>query len=437
MTVTGKAQAEGEAEGTMSSVEHGTLETSGKCPVEHGALPQRKTARHVEDSLHPIERDAEGVWQVYGFAEARNILRNSSATKQAGFNAEQIAKIPGLLNRPILYMEGKDHHQQRKQTARFFTPKTVSTNYRQFIERLAAQFVAELQRKKRLDLSQLSLASAVQVVSQVVGLTHSRLPGLAKRLDAFFQQGTVSQKRQRKPLLTWKWLGILRQMFHQRHTLAFYWLDVQPAIQAHKKEPREDVISHLLSQNYNAAEILTECITYAAAGMATTREFISVAAWHFLEHPTLRERYLAAPEEERLEMLHETLRLEPVVGNLYRRATEDIVLESAGQQVIIPEGDLINIHIYATNADETVVGEEPLALCPGRTISGTNIPSMLMAFGDGHHRCPGSYLAIQETDIFLQQLLALKTLHMEQPPTLNWNDLTAGYEIRNFMVAVD
>ena len=432
MTVTGKVQA-----GELGALEHGMVETAGKCPVEHGALPQRKTARRVESGALPIERDAEGVWQVYGFAEARAILRNSSATKQAGFNADQISKIPGLMNRPILYMEGKDHHQQRKQTARFFTPKTVSSNYRQFIEKLAAQFVAELQRKKRLDLSQLSLASAVQVVSQVVGLTHSRLPGLDKRLDAFFQQGTVSQKRKQKPLLTWKWLSILRQLVQQRHTLAFYWLDVQPAIQAHKQEPREDVISHLLAQNYNAAEILTECITYAAAGMATTREFISVAAWHFLEHPALRERYLTAPEEERLEILHETLRLEPVVGNLYRRVMEDISLESEGKQVVIPAGDLINIHIYNTNADETVVGEEPQALCPGRTISGANIPSMLMSFGDGHHRCPGSYLAIQETDIFLKQLLALETLHMERPPSLNWNDLTTGYEIRDFMVGVD
>ena len=90
-----------------------------------------------------------------------------------------------------------------------------------------------------------------------------------------------------------------------------------------ERQAQEDVISHLLSQNYTDAEILTECITYAAAGMVTTREFISVAAWHFLERPELRDRYLATPEEERLEMLHETLRLEPVVGNLYRRATAD------------------------------------------------------------------------------------------------------------------
>ena len=406
-------------------------------PVEHGSLSYQKTSRNAgaspETSSTPLQRDAQGVWQVHGFEEARTVLR-SSATRQAGFNAEQLEKIPGVTNKPILYMEGKAHQQQRKQTARFFTPKTVSSSYRQFMETLADQFVNELKRKKRVDLSQLSLKLAVQVAAQVVGVTNSRLPGMDRRLDAFFQQQPSSQEM--IPLLRWKPFTRLRQLFHQRHVLAFYWLDVRPAIRARKRQAEEDVISHLISQNYTDAEILTECITYAAAGMVTTREFISIAAWHFLERPELRDRYLTTPEEERLEMLHETLRLEPVVGNLYRRATADIPLESQGKKVVIPEGDMMNIHIYAANVDETVVGEEPLALCPGRPIQGERIPSMIMGFGDGHHRCPGSYLAIQETDIFLHRLLALDSLHMERIPTLNWNELTTGYEIRNFMIAV-
>ena len=406
-------------------------------PVEHGSLSYQKTSRNAgaspETSSTPLQRDAQGVWQVHGFEEARTVLR-SSATRQAGFNAEQLEKIPGVTNKPILYMEGKAHQQQRKQTARFFTPKTVSSSYRQFMETLADQFVNELKRKKRVDLSQLSLKLAVQVAAQVVGVTNSRLPGMDRRLDAFFQQQPSSQEMM--PLLRWKPFTRLRQLFHQRHVLAFYWLDVRPAIRARKRQAEEDVISHLISQNYTDAEILTECITYAAAGMVTTREFISIAAWHFLERPELRDRYLAAPEEERLEMLHETLRLEPVVGNLYRRATADIPLESQGKKVVIPEGDMINIHIFAANVDETVVGEEPLALCPGRPIHGERIPSMIMGFGDGHHRCPGSYLAIQETDIFLHRLLTLDSLHMERTPILNWNELTTGYEIRNFIIAV-
>src|SRR5579859_4156832 len=214
-----------------------TAETSAQCPVAHGAFSQQKAARHIEVYARPIERDEQGVWQVHGFAEARAILR-SNTTRQAGFNAEMISNIPGVINRPILYMEGKAHHQQRKQTARFFTPKTVGSSYRQFIEKLSDQLIGELQRKHRVDLSQLSLSLAVQVAAQVVGVTNSLLPGMDKRLDSFFHQ--TASLPERKPILPWKWLVALRQLFHHRQTVAFFWLDVKPAIRARKRYARED-----------------------------------------------------------------------------------------------------------------------------------------------------------------------------------------------------
>lgn len=158
-----------------------------QCPVDHSLFSYQKTARGIERSPQPLERDAQGVWQVYGFEEARTILR-SSATRQAGFNADRLAKIPGVQNRPILYLEGKAHHQQRKQTARFFTPKTVSSDYRHFMEALANTLVSELKSKRRVDLSSLSLTLAVQVAARVVGVTNSRVPGMDRRLDAFFHQ---------------------------------------------------------------------------------------------------------------------------------------------------------------------------------------------------------------------------------------------------------
>lgn len=404
-----------------------------RCPVDHQSFAHQKMVHRtvVNASETPLTRDEQGIWHIYGFDEARTVLR-SSATRQAGFNAEQIASVPGTTNQPILYLEGQEHHQQRKQTARFFTPKTVSTRYRQFIEQLTGALIDELKRKKRADLSKLSLKMAVQVAARVVGTTNSIAPGMAMRLETFFEGGKQTEEKHLLGTL----LARLYRPFQQSNVMLFFLLDVRPAIRARRRRPQEDVISHLLSLHRNDAEILTECMTYAAAGMVTTREFISVAAWHLLEHPDLRWRYLNAPEEERIEMLHETLRLEPIVRLLQRRATSDISLQSQGQSFVIHEGDLINIHIDAANMDERVVGEDPELLCPARPIHGSNIPSMLMSFGDGHHRCPGAYIAIQETDIFLHHLLSLDTLHIERKPTVMWNDLTTGYEVRDFIVAL-
>jgi len=399
---------------------------AGKCPIDHSKLSRQKTDLRPDSSTQAVERDAQGVWHVRGFDAARTILRGTD-TQQGGFNAPTVMNVKVLINLPILYLEGKAHLSQRRQTARFFTPKTVTTDYSAFIEALADELIADFKRKGREDLDKMSLTLASAVVSRVVGLTNSRLSGMDARVERFFQQS---------PKFSWKPLAKLVNMYRQRNMLKFYVLDVQPAINARKRQPQEDLISHLLENNYSGLEILTECVTYAAAGMTTTREFIGVAAWHLLENAELREQYQAADEEGRYAILHEMLRIEPVIAHLYRRVTADITLESDGKTITIPQGDLIVLHIYSTNADETVTGESPRDLCPGRPLHGEHIPPMLMSFGDGHHRCPGAYLAIKETDIFLQRLLAIPSLRIEKQPTLGWNEVAQSYEIRDFILSV-
>ena len=94
----------------------------------------------------------------------------------------------------------------------------------------------------------------------------------------------------------------------------------------------------LLAEGYREPAILIECVTYGAAGMATTREFISMTVLHLLADADLRARYLAGEEEERFDILHEILRLEPIIGHLYRRAARapgHDVLGPVGQQKLL------------------------------------------------------------------------------------------------------
>jgi cytochrome P450 len=417
-------------------------EQPGKCPVDHtqnsdytqngGHEPysQQKTAPLREPTDRPIEVDEYGVWHVRGYAEARELLRSEN-TQQAGFGAELMEQLPGTMKPPILFLEGKPHLEQRRQTARFFTPRTTDSQYRQFMEAYAAGVLADFRRQGRADLSDLSMKMAVQVAAQVVGLTDSLLPGMEGRIDSL-----VHQDFSHKDLNLWQKFRLFLKT--QWQTGRFLLLDVRPAIKARQKERREDVISHLLDSDYGSLEILTECVTYGAAGMVTTREFISVVTWHCLENPEYRQLMRQADEETRYAFLHELLRLEPVVGRLLRRTTAEISLESRGQVITIPAGALVDLHIYAINADEAVVGEVPLQLCPGREMQEMRpkAPPFMMSFGDGAHRCPGAYIAIQETDIFVRQLLALDTLRLERPPDVTYNETVNGYEIRNFILTV-
>ncbi len=143
----------------------------------------------------------------------------------------------------------------------------------------------------------------------------------------------------------------------QANLLNFYLRDVRPAIAARRRAPQGDVISHLLEGGRKNVEILIECVTYGAAGMVTTRESISMAAWHLLEREELRSEYLAGDEKERYGILHEILRLEPVVGRLYRRATADMEIEDGGVTHRVPAGAMLNLDIRSANADVEVVGD--------------------------------------------------------------------------------
>lgn len=395
------------------------------CPVDHRHFGQRKTDPDPQPATQAPRQDAAGVWHLYGYAAARALLR-AEGTRQAGFMAERLGKLPKTMRDPILFQEGPDHREQRSKVARFFTPKTTDERYRGFMERFADEVLGELLRRGRADLSAMSVRLAVQVAAQVVGLTHSSRPGLAKRIEAFFAQTPAGASR---PARLW---GFLKT---QRDVLRFYLFDVRPAIRARRLEPREDVISHALAEGYGPAEILTECVTYAAAGMATTREFISAAAWHLLEQPELRAMYLAGDEKARYRILHELLRLEPVVGTLWRRTLGEVRLELGGTALTLPAGAKVAVHIYSANADETVVGEDPLSVCPARQLP-RSVAEPVLSFGDGHHRCPGAYVAIQESDIFLCKLLALP-LTVERWPGLERSELVQGYELREFWLRLD
>ena len=79
-----------------------------------------------------------------------------------------------------------------------------------------------------------------------------------------------------------------------------------------------------------------------------------------------------------------------------------------------------------------------MAVCPARPLTSSQgkVPESVMSFGDGYHRCPGAYVAIQESDIFLRKLLAIETLKIEKAPDVSYNRTVSGYEARNFIISV-
>jgi cytochrome P450 len=398
-----------------------TVEAEKRCP-HHAGIDERKSAAAALADESRTKKLANGGLKVESFALTRKILR-SGGTQQAGFMADLVIAATAKGNTPVLYQQGEVHMKQRTASARFFAPRIVETRYRGLMNEISDGLIERLKTKGRADLSQLGLEMAMAVAAEIVGLTDSSLIGMAGRLNSFFTRGA---KAKSNPTIQ-----KLIQSFNNLSLLSFFWFDVKPAIKSRKKERKEDVISHLIDQNYTDAEILTECMTYGAAGMVTTREFIVMATWHLMERDELRKHFVATDEAGRIAILEEVLRLEPVVGALYRRASEDLTFEIDGETTHITAGTMVEMDIRAINADPTTAGECPYRLMPDREAAKAS-----MSFGDGNHRCPGSAIAMQETAIFLGKLLKIPSLKLTKGPALAWNALTVGYELRDAILTV-
>jgi len=355
---------------------------------------------------------------VRSFATAREILRNV-AMKQGGAGADLIdTGDPEKV--PVFYLDGEVHKRKRSELARFFTPKTIASRYRVVMERTTDALLAELQAKGEARLDRISFQLAVAVAADIVGLKNSDPVGMAARIKATL--ASVGTHR-RKGLA--RIVALLAQRYH---ALAFFFRDVRPAVKARRKNRQEDIISHLIDENYPDTAILIECMTYAAAGMVTTREFIVMAAWHLFDRDDLRQRFVTGAEDDQLAILQEILRLEPITALLHRRASEATPVASAGT--------LLAIDIRAANGDEAVTGPCPFMLDPDRAAR-MKVNASYLNFGDGNHRCPGWQVALSETRVFLDRLLRLPGIRLVRPPSMGWCEDLMSYELRDAIVACD
>jgi hypothetical protein len=375
----------------------------------------RKSAALAAQRVHADP----GARVISGFERGREVLRSGQMV-QAGAGTEQM-KATGAGYLPVFFLDGDIHRRQRTAIARFFTPKAIGARHRLVMERTSDELLGRLQANGGGRLDDLSYQLAVAVAAEIVGLTNSSRAGLARRV-----QGTLlgTRLRHTNPVIR---LGA--QLLTIANGMRFAIRDVRPAIKARRRQRQEDIISHLLDEGYPGRAIVIECMTYAVAGMVTTREFIVMAAWHLFDNDELRARFVGGSEAEQVAILEEILRLEPVAAMLHRRATADHDLGSDAAR----NGELLAVDIRAANVDPEVVGECPHTVDADRSRRLKTVGSF-MSFGDGSHRCPGAQVAMAETRIFLDRLMRLPDLRLERTPDMTWCDGLMSYELRGAVV---
>ncbi len=391
---------------------------SSACPFDP-SRDDRKSARIAAERV-TFDPTAQIVNR---FSFARDVLRNALA-KQAGADSDQV-DTGNPDHAPVFYLDGEAHRRKRGTIARLFTPTAVTTRYRAIMERTTETLLARLKVAGEAQLDVLSLELAVTVAAEIVGLTNSDYKSMASRIGATLTASVPSG-------LPHRFARLVRPLLFRIHALNFFFRDVRPAIEARRRTRREDLISQLLDENYSNKAIMIECMTYAVAGMVTTREFIVMAAWHLFERDALRARFVAGDEADQLAILDEILRLEPVAAVLQRRPSEDMAIGSD----TIAAGTLLAIDIRAVNTDEAATGPCPHALDPDRA-KRQKAAAGYLSFGYGSHRCPGSQVAMHETRLFLDALMRVPGIRLERAPKIGWSDMLMAYELRGAMVGCD
>ena len=329
---------------------------------------------------------------------------------------------------PLATLQGSAHQRKRAAIDPFFTAQAIEGQHHAAIAATTARLLGELRENGRFALDAAASTLATELLAGIIGLdTTSGASGggssdrtaMASRLDAIFDNASQPS---RLPLRRFS-SGIR----HRLQVLAFHWNDLLPAIRERRTHPRPDILSLLLSENTPVAAMRSECLAYAAAGIIPTREFTTMAAWHLLESDELRARFLSAKEEGQIALLEEILRVEPVTSTLYREA-EGIV--PAALSIRLQANVAYALDIRAANVAPEA-GTCPFAINPeAKRKSGF----VHLSFGDGAHRCPGALVALQAARVFIDGLLRVPGVRLEQEPEISWDAAREGYALRGAIV---
>jgi cytochrome P450 len=187
---------------------------------------------------------------------------------------------------------------------------------------------------------------------------------------------------------------------------------LMPALEERRREPRDDVLSHLLYAEYQGerftdAEVVAHVRLLYSVGATTTSDSMSSMFWTLLNNPDLLARAQREPEL-RPRIVHESLRWEPPVALLPRIAPKGG--EVAG--VTVPEGGILLAALASANRDETVFANPD-------TFDTDREQGEFLTFGFGNKYCPGSHLARRQLlvalDVILDRLSNLRLIDADPP----------------------
>ena len=285
----------------------------------------------------------------------------------------------------MVTMDPPDHTRERALLMRLITPKRLRDN-EEFMWRLADRQLDEFVGDRRCEfIGAYAQPFAMLVVADLLGVPESDHQRFREGFGLSHAPGEIGAEGKNDPGMN-----------------ALGWLDEWFAeyVEDRRREPRRDVLTDLALATYpdGSTPPVTSVVRTAtflfAAGQETTARLLASALKQLALHPELQDE-LRAHRDRIPNFIEETLRFEsPVKADfrLTRRTTSIGDVEvAAGTPVMLLNG--------AANRDPGRFE------CPAEFRAARRNTMDHLAFGRGHHSCPGAPLARAEGRISIERIL--------------------------------
>ncbi|HZH16568.1 MAG TPA: cytochrome P450 [Archangium sp.] len=382
-----------------------------------------------------------GPMVVTGSPEGIRTLFTAEPDTYSALGAELLGPILGESN--LILLSGERHRAMRKLQLPPFHGARMRA-YGQLILDVAEAHAGRWRRGRPIQVHRTMQEISLQVILEaVLGL---REPGRQEAFKAAVLAVIAALKPSfmfieslRRPLL-----GLSAWARFQRtraHTSALF--EEELRARRASPEPREDILSLLLSARYEDGsaltddELLTQMMNLIVAGHETTASALAWSFHHIHREPEVKarlvEEFRGLPEPldpeavTRLPYLEavcsEALRLEPVAPLIGRTLRKGLTLQGFD----LPPGTSVGISILQVHRRADLY-PDPERFRPERFLERSYTPFEYLPFGGGARRCIGAAFALYEMKLVLAAILRKYDLRpaSDKPVRVAVRNTTAG-----------
>lgn len=325
-------------------------------------------------------------------------------------NASPVAPVMGPSS--VITLTGPEHLRQRRLLLGPFHGERMR-EYEEVIVQATRRSMAQwpLGRPMRLDRRTREITLEV-ILRAVFGVEAERMGPLRDAIRGLLepmQAPALLLAALRRPTLERPKGAIGRGLDHLDDVI---YREIARRRQAKDLEERNDILSLLMlardeqDNPMNDEELRDELVTLLLAGHETTATAVAWAVERLVRHPDKLERLVAEigageGEDYMQAVIHETLRVRPVVPMVVRVLTESLRVG----EVELPAGTRVVPSIYLTNRNPRVY-EAPEQFRPERFLDRQPDTFAWIPFGGGIRRCIGAAFAMFEMKLILRTALS-------------------------------